>query len=184
MYTPAPSRTRRPGVGERRDAGGTPQACGVHLVRLWLLWGGVLVVLAGGTAIGRETGGDAKPAQASTSKRGPVTDYPSFIASLRALGAGGDPAGEVAQPFFAIPGKLIKVHGEDVQVFQYTNAAAAAAAAAPISRDGTAVGTRKIHWIGAPHFYKKDRLLVLYIGENETVLKTLKTVLGRQFAGS
>ncbi|MGH7410057.1 MAG: hypothetical protein ACREJ6_03200 [Candidatus Methylomirabilis sp.] len=113
----------------------------------------------------------------------PVTDYPSLIASLRALGAHVEPAGDVDQPFLSIKGRMIKVHGEDVQVFQYANGAAADAAAAPISRDGTAVGTRKIHWIGSPHFYKKEKLLVLYVGDDDKVQKTLEAVLGRQFAG-
>ncbi len=77
----------------------------------------------------------------------------------------------------------IEVHGEDVQVFQYSNAAAADAQAALVSRDGGAVGTTKVHWMGPPHFYKKEKLLVLYIGDNEKMLKTLEAVLGRQFAG-
>jgi len=92
-------------------------------------------------------------------------------------------AGEVEQPFFSIKGSMIKVHGEDVQVFQYANAAAADAEVLPISRDGMAVGTRKIFWVGAPHFFKQGRLLVLYVGDNQKVMETLATVLGRQFAG-
>jgi folylpolyglutamate synthase/dihydropteroate synthase len=89
----------------------------------------------------------------------------------------------VDQPFFSISGKMIKVHGEDVQVFQFANAAAADAEAAPISHDGMEVGTSKIHWIGSPHFFKKAQLLVLYVGGNPKVLKTLESLLGRQFAG-
>ncbi len=78
---------------------------------------------------------------------------------------------------------MIKVRGEDVQVFQYFNAAAADAQGALVSRDGDAVGTTKIHWIGPPHFYKKGKLLVLYVGDNDKVLKALEAVLGQQFAG-
>jgi hypothetical protein len=78
---------------------------------------------------------------------------------------------------------MIKIHGEDVQVFQYANAAGVDAEAAPISGDGMAVGTRKIHWIGSPHFFKKGRLLVLYVGDNDKVLGSLEALLGQQFAG-
>jgi hypothetical protein len=46
-----------------------------------------------------------------------------------------------------------------------------------------AVGTRKIFWVGAPHFYKQGRLLVLYVGDNAKAKKTLDAVLGQQFAG-
>ena len=114
---------------------------------------------------------------------GAVTDYPSLINSLRASGAGATAAGDVEQPFLSIKGVMVKVHGEDVQVFQYANAAAADAEAAPISRDGMAVGTRKIFWVGPPHFFKQGKVLVLYVGNDDKVLKALEAVLGRQFAG-
>jgi len=137
-------------------------------------------------AVGSATcGGDfsaAKQAQGQ-SLASPVTDQASLISKLRAAGASVEVVGEVDQPFFSVKGLMIKVHGEDVQVFQYANAAAADAEAAPISRDGTAVGPRQPHWIGSPHFFKQGRVLVLYVGNDQKVEKTLEAVLGRQFAG-
>ena len=114
---------------------------------------------------------------------GPLIDYQGLMGSLRAAGAGAEPAGDVDQPFLSVTGRMIKVHGEDVQVFQYANAAAAQAETAPISRDGTAVGTRKIHWVGSPHFYRKGRLVVLYVGDTDKVRRALAAALGPQFAG-
>jgi len=78
---------------------------------------------------------------------------------------------------------MIKVRGEDVQVFEYSDAMAAEAQTALVSPSGSAVGTTKIHWVGPPHFFKKGRLIVLYVGDNGKVLKALEAVLGRQFAG-
>ena len=78
---------------------------------------------------------------------------------------------------------MIKVSGEDVQVFQYFHAAAADAQAALVSPDGSAIGASKIHWVGPPHFYRKGRLLVVYVGDHDNVLKALEAVLSRQFAG-
>jgi hypothetical protein len=121
--------------------------------------------------------------QAQQGKVAAVTDYASLIAKLRAEGVSVEPAGEVEQPFLSITGKMIKLHGEDVQVFQYPSAAQMEAQATPISSDGMAVGTRKIFWVGPPHFFKKEKLLVLYVGDNDRVLKTLTAALGRQFAG-
>jgi len=152
-------------------------------MRIFLSSIGLLFVVAVGCATGGEKLSGPNQAQRRQSKSAPVTDYPSLIKSLRASGAGATAVGEVDQPFFSITGMMIKVHGEDVQVFQYANAAAADAEAAPISRDGRAVGTRKIHWIGSPHFYKKERLLVLYVGDNDKVLRSLEAALGQQFAG-
>ena len=113
----------------------------------------------------------------------PVTDRASLISELRAAGANVEVVGEVDQPFLSVSGTMIKLQGEDVQVFQYSSAAEMEGQAAPISRDGTAVGTRKIHWIGSPHFFKQGRVLVLYVGTNQKVEKTLEAVLGQQFAG-
>ena len=144
---------------------------------------GLLFVVAVGCATGGEKSLGPDRDQQQQSKSGAVTDYPSLIKSLRALGAGATAAGDVEQPFLSIKGVMIKVHGEDVQVFQYANAVAADGEAAPISRDGMAVGTRKIFWIGQPHFFKQGKLLVLYVGNEDKVLTALQTVLGRQFAG-
>lgn len=78
---------------------------------------------------------------------------------------------------------MIKVGGEDVQIFQYADAAATEAQAALVSPDGSAVGTAKLQWIGLPHFYKKGKLLVLYVGDNDRALHALEAALGRPFAG-
>ena len=113
-----------------------------------------------------------------------VTDYLSLAASLRAAGASVKPGAKVVdQPFFPVSGRLIEVHGEEVQVFQFADAAEGRAQAARISPTASTIGTTKVHWIDAPHFYRKDRLLVLYVGGSEQVRKALETILGPQFAG-
>lgn len=152
-------------------------------MRLNLLSIGLLCTVAVGSATGGEKSSDTNQSHQKQSKSGSVIDSSSFIGSLRALGAGAQSAGEVEQPFFSVTGKMIKIHGEDVQIFQYANAAVADAEAAPISRDGMGTGTSKIQWIGSPHFYKKESFLVLYVGDNLKVLKTLEALLGQQFAG-
>lgn len=110
-------------------------------------------------------------------------DYASLIENLRAAGVSVEPEGEVDQPFFSVKGMVIKLYGEHVQVFQYSGATETDAQAALVSRDGSTVGTTKLHWIGPPHFYKKEKLLVLYLGDNDKVIKALEAVFGRQFAG-
>ena len=142
-------------------------------MRIFLLSIGFVCVVAVESATGGENLPGPDQAQQKQSKSGPVIDYPSLISRLRASGAGVKPAGEVEQPFLSVTGKMIKLYDEDVQVFQYSSAAEMEAQAAPISRDGTAVGTRKIHWIGSPHFFKQGRVLVLYVGNDEKVEKTL-----------
>ncbi len=114
---------------------------------------------------------------------GPVTDYVSLIDNLRQAGATVEPAGEVIQPFFSVTGNIIVVNGNDVQVFEYADTAAAEAEAALVSPDGFSVGTTMISWVATPHFYKTDRLIMLYVGDSTGVINVLEDVLGLQFAG-
>ena len=141
-----------------------------------------LVAALAVTNCGAQPSNPNQPQQGGSRAR-PVTDYASLVDYFRAAGIKVQAEGEVKQPFLSVTGRVIKVHGEDVQVFQYSSAMAMEAQAARISRDGMAVGTSKIHWLGPPHFFKKEKLLVLYIGDEAKTLKTLETALGRQFAG-
>ncbi len=111
------------------------------------------------------------------------SDTLTLLNALRALGIQVERVGEVEQPFLSVTGSMVQVNGEDVQVFAYPSAAKMEAQAARIALDGGTIGTSKIHWIGAPHFFKQGKLLVLYVGENGAIVRDLEAVLGRQFAG-
>jgi len=123
------------------------------------------------------------PTPPVTSHGGPVTDYASLVDNLRATGATVNPAGQVEQPFFSVKGFLIKVNYDDVQVFEYGDANAAENEAKSISPDGSSIGTSMPFWVGPPHFYKVEKLIVLYVGENKDTIDILDSVLGPQFAG-
>lgn len=120
---------------------------------------------------------------APTSHGGPAADYVSLIDNLRAAGATVEPAGDVEQPFFAVPGRLIRVNGGDVQVFEYADMAADDADLARIGPDGSIIGTVSILWVAPPHLYRAERLIVLYVGSDPAVTGALEAVLGPQIAG-
>lgn len=147
------------------------------LATCWLLAAAVVI-----TGWSENPSASNRPAQRE-SAAGPVTDYASLVASLRAAGVAVSPGKVLRQPFFSVAGRTIRVHSEDVQVFEYADAALAEAQASRISPTGTTVGTTKVHWIGPPHFYKAGKLLVLYVGDNDKVLRALGAALGPQFAG-
>ena len=123
------------------------------------------------------------PANSRSATASAESDIDKWLDAVRNHGARVEPAGEVEQPFLTVIGQMVQVNGEDVQVFAYPSAAAMEAQAARISHDGGTVGTSKIHWIGAPHFFKQGKLLVLYVGENDDLRRILIATLGRQFAG-
>ena len=94
-------------------------------------------------------------------------------------------AGELpplAYSFFSVRAQRILVNNADVQVFEYASAARADRDAAQISPTGTPIGQSQISWMDTPHFYKRDRLIVLYVGHSADILRALEAVLGPPFA--
>lgn len=114
----------------------------------------------------------------------PSLKYPRLIAKLRRQGAKVKSSKEkVRQPFFSVTGRIMKVNDESVQVFEYSNLATIQAQAKQISLDGKTIGNSKPSWMSTPHFFKSQKLIVIYVGDDQTILKILQAELGNQFAG-
>lgn len=113
-----------------------------------------------------------------------IDDLDSLMEALRSAGASIEAGEDVEQPFFTAIGKILKVNGADVQVFVYDTAEAMEADAAQVAEDGGSIGSSMVTWMGPPHFYKLGRMIVLYVGDDQTVKTLLEGVLGPQFAGS
>lgn len=114
---------------------------------------------------------------------GAVQDYVSFVDNLRAKGLTVEPAGTVDQPFFVPEANIVKANDQEIQVFEFLSVAEADSTAETISQDGSSVGTSMMMWVGPPHFYKAERIIVLYVGEDEGITSILTDVLGPQVAG-
>ena len=154
----------------------------------------MLLVACGRPATTTGSGGAAPsettvPASGATqSQGGTVTDQVSLIDHLRGAGLTVEIAGEVEQPFFATTGALLRISGgeiaqpAEVQVYNYETAEAAAADARQIGPDGNPT-TTMITWVAPPHFFRKERVLALYVGTDAAVLARLTDALGPQFAG-
>ena len=150
----------------------------------------LLLIAAFITGCGQPAAGDqpldeptAGSGPTAVSHGGPVEDYGSLIDALRAAGATVEPAGEVEQPFFSVKGQIIQVNGVDVQVFEYEDEAAAQREAAKVGPDGSTFETIIVDWVSPPHFYQKDRIIVLYVGDGAAIRQMLENALGAQFAG-
>jgi len=113
--------------------------------------------------------------------------------TLLATGVELEVTGEVvSKGIFSVDGTIILVNGEQVQVMEYRDAAALEAEAAGISPSGSSVATHgqdgltkvsMVTWVAAPHFFKSETVIVLYVGESSKVIEALTSVLGPQFAG-
>ena len=130
-------------------------------------------------------GGNASTAisPTSTTESQSVEDRASLMAALQASGVTVEVGDPITQAFFTPEGKIIKVNGADVQVFEYESSEAMENEASQVAPDGGSIGTSMVDWIDTPHFYKAGRIIALYVGSDETILNLLTSVMGPQFAG-
>ncbi len=125
----------------------------------------------------------AAPQDADEVETRSVSTYVGLVAALRNNGSAVESLDPISQPFFVPEGQVISVDGYEVQVFEYTDEEDASSAAGNISSDGGSIGTTMVSWIEAPHFFRSGSLIVLYVGEEDSVIETLQVVLGPQIAG-
>ncbi|MCI0579542.1 MAG: hypothetical protein L0332_29420 [Chloroflexi bacterium] len=110
-----------------------------------------------------------------------VTNLVTLTDALRREGLTVMPVGAASQPFLSVTGVQSEVNGEAVQIFEYADNATLQQDVATIQPDGTVEGVA-ISWTNRPHFYQAERLLVIYDGRDETVLRVLEKILGAPFA--
>jgi len=142
----------------------------------------LLVILLALVSIVSGCGGQAETSEPGSTVPS-VEDQASLLAGLRAAGATVEVGDTVIQDFFTPEGTIIKVNGEDVQVFEYENAEIMESEASQVTPDGSSVGTSMMMWVDDPHFYKSGRIIVLYIGSNSATLDLLGEAINPQFAG-
>lgn len=107
----------------------------------------------------------------------------ALVADLAAAGA----AAKLGSNFLAEPlpgeGILVCVGQEPVQVYVLKDHEAALEAASRIDRDDPSkVGTSIVEWAGTPRFWLRDRIIVLYVGDDADTETVLRNVLGEPFA--
>ena len=120
---------------------------------------------------------------AASEEPGSVEDKAGLVTALQDAGAAVETGEPISQAFFTPEGSILKVNGADVQVFEYESIEAMQEEASQVAPDGGSIGTSMVSWMDTPHFYQAGRIIVLYVGSDETILDLLEKVLGPQFAG-
>lgn len=136
-----------------------------------------------------------------TSHGGPVRDHVSLVDNLRARGLRVEPVAQIALPLLSVPGTQLSASGSalatpaaELRSFDYNDTdlgrdgrRAADEDAGRISADGRSAalpgGRVSTTFGGTPHFYRRERVIVLYVGDDGAVLTLLRELLGPQFAG-
>ena len=105
-----------------------------------------------------------------------------LVEALQALGSTVEEVGEVDQPFFDVDARILQVDGQTVEVFEFSDEAAREAAAGTIEPNASMIGSIIPEWVDVPHFWSEGRVIVLYVGQDQTVIDRLTRILGQPIA--
>ncbi len=94
---------------------------------------------------------------------------------------------DVDKDFLPAKRKRIIVGNEALDIYLFSSNKKMESEAKHIDSDGAGYdnGFKSImvEWSSSPHFYKRGKIIVQYVGENEKIISDLKDILGEQFAG-
>ncbi len=92
------------------------------------------------------------------------------------------------ESFFSVERQYVLIGDDIISFYEYETNEAMEADAACVDRGGCSINVPGrsvcISWVSLPHFYKKDNLIVNYVGENEKILNFLENNYGKEFAGA
>jgi hypothetical protein len=116
----------------------------------------------------------------------PTYDYNAFVEQSRQIkGAENvNTIDESPNDILSVQPKRISIGEDQLDVFEFSSANDAASEAKKVSSDGSQIdGYGSIDWGESPHFYRKGKIIVFYVGDNSQTLEVLRQVFGAQFAG-
>jgi hypothetical protein len=86
----------------------------------------------------------------------------AFLSELAGAGAQVQAApGRITKPYLSVPGIIVHIDGQPVQLFEYGDAAALAADVATLTPNAGSIAGMPLTWAAAPHFWRQDGLLAL-----------------------
>ncbi|MDP9274965.1 MAG: hypothetical protein M3O99_05145 [Chloroflexota bacterium] len=141
--------------------------------------------------------GACAPRSESHGCDGPAGDHVMFIDRLRCNAIQVDIGEAVTLPVLRPPGTTLLLSGgglssqAEVQSFNYDDTDLGAdgrgvseADARKFAPDGSLIDrSQSIYYRGTPHLFRRDRVLVIYAGDDRALVTVLTKLLGNQFAG-
>lgn len=119
-----------------------------------------------------QTGGTPAPA-------GQVTTYAQLFSALSGMsGLTVQQQGTVQQPLLNMQAQQLSVNGQQIQAVQFGNASEREQAQSVISKAGSQIGGFIPSIVSTPRLWGSGPLLVLYTGQDTTVINALTSVLG------
>jgi hypothetical protein len=146
------------------------------------------------TVVATPTAGAVTPTPAAVAPTASPTpaapaDEPAYsaldlLADLAGQGARVEASpNRITKPYLSVPGLIVQVDGQPVQVFQYADAAALAADVAGLAPNASSINGVPLAWSAAPHFWRKGGLLALAVSNDQGLVDLVSRVMGPAFAG-
>lgn len=85
-----------------------------------------------------------------------------------------------------INGKQVILYDTEIVIYSYKNIEDMEKNASLVNEDASIINKEhpiQVEWPKTPHFYKKGKIIVQYIGEDERIINDLNEIMGEQFAG-
>lgn len=125
----------------------------------------------------------AQPTAAITPDAVTAYGVQDFLADLAIEGPSVASATErVVKPYLSVAGVEVKVREQPVQIFQYPDTATLDADVAGLAANASSINGTPLVWSAAPHFWRKDTLLVLAVTDDAVLVEMIRGVLGETFA--
>lgn len=107
-----------------------------------------------------------------------VASQDEVVADLARTGAVVRTIGTTTGYPFSVGATRVEVDGHEVLIYEYRDVAEREADASAISEGGDVVNGEPADWTGTPRFWADGRVLVVYLGDEESVAQRLTEVLG------
>ncbi len=116
----------------------------------------------------------------------PVNDYNSFVKRLKHEEFKVKYLGNTKM-FFRINGWRIDADGALLNVWEFEDIISTDNEAKYVNPQGFGMDRPefgiRVRWASTPHFFKRGKIIVLYVGTDKKILALLNSMLGEQFAG-
>jgi hypothetical protein len=185
---------RRAEIDRRRTALTLGQRCIAHASR-----GRYLNVLRA-LAVALVLASCSMPGPVSHQCGVPVRDHVGFIDALRCDGFRAEPTTQATVPSLRVPGIVVLVNDlrssrlsapAELTSFWYDDTDLGGDARRVLDDDVRKFApdgslrdpSQRIYYQGTPHLFRRERVLVIYAGDDQGMLEVLRRLLGPQFAG-
>ena len=114
-------------------------------------------------------------------------DYDAFLVLLTENGFSYTEDKPDTDSFLSVTRRPIWIGDEIISIYEYESRNAMDADAAGIDSSGFSMSSQGRHtnvsWVSNPYFFKKDTLIINYVGENDDIIRFLSSNFGLPFAG-